>query len=295
MACHVHPVTNPTHLSLSKMSGERYRKFQRLVEQVNAVHRAGANLVGNHVGNIIQGTAEAVGSLTPPVVWDWARQHEQDIRDFGSAVGLAGAALTQAIEYVPQRSGVRGKRKRGSDDALVPKFNILQSPVTGTGDSPPSRNWSSIGGSGNTEVLPSAPKSTPSQEWLRLSSSRSSTGSFFGSRSSSLSTNTLLNRVGWTPQRRLKHLLTLRKFFLPRIRRFRLRKAKGLVRRRAAKLLFARRARPPVRVPGRLGLKDIARWKKRNFRQHLAAKRSLAFAARKYRILHRKYKRRRRY
>lgn len=274
------------------MSGERYRKWQRLVAQVNDVGRYAARTGINSGVSAVTAGVEAVGSLTPPIVWDWARQHEQDIRDFGSAAGLAGAALTQAIEYVPQRSGVRGKRKRGSDEALVPKFNILQSPVTGTGDSPPSRNWSSVGGSGNTQLLPSAPKSSPSPEWLRLSATGSSTGSFFGSSSS---TNTRLNRAGWTPARRLKNFLTLRKFLVPRIRRRRLRKAKGLVRSRAQRLLFARRAQPPVLVPGRISRLALAQWKKRNFRRHLAAKKSLGFAARQYRILHRRYKRRRRY
>lgn len=252
-----------------------------------------ANYVGRLAGDALGDVAETVFTNTPPIVWDWAQQNAQDLAHYGGLVGTAVAgALITADEAGPSSSNIRGKRKRPDARALVPR-SILESPASSS-VTPPTKRFR-----GSTDSLSLPTRLDPwykgyrptqldinstrrSPEWLRW------TPSF-----STPSSQRLLARGN----RHRKHLSWFNTRVLLRGRRnIKLRKAKGLKRLRAAKLLFARRPIPHSfgRNRGLHYRRQLAAAKKLNFRRHLAAKKSLAYAARQYRRLVRSRQRSRR-
>lgn len=268
-----------------------YNNVRRLAENINRGYVAPAVRAG--IDTAINGLVPALSQaydVSQTIGWDMNAEQAQDALRF--AVGAA-SVVTPLIESVaPRRSGVRGKRKRPGS-AVLQGRSILESPSTGstTDHSAHKRLRSSSSLSLPTHLDPwykgykpatLDPKSSArTQEWLRWTPSFSSSGS--GS----------LQRRG---ARHRKHLSWFNTRVLLRARRnIKLRKAKGLRRLRAAKLLFARRPIPlTTREFTRAGRIQYASAKRLNFRRHLAAKKSLAFAARQYRRLVRSRQRSRR-
>lgn len=240
--------------------------------------------VGRLAGNALQDVAERVFDSTPAIAWDWAAEHAQDLAHYGGLVGTAVAGtLIAGDEAGSSSSNVRGKRKRPDSRALEPR-SILHSPSS-SGSTPPIKKFR---GSTDSLSLPThldpwykgyKPSfHLPSQEWLRLSPSQRSTGS--------------LQRRGNRYRKALSWFNT--RALLRARRNIKLRKAKGLKRLRAAKLLFARRPLPLTYGNTRASRLRTAAAKKLNFRRTLAAKKSLAYAARQYRRLVRSRQRSRR-
>lgn len=269
------------------------RNVRALADSGGRLGQIAAHVIEDTFGlsNAAQGVAGLIGE-SQNIVWDYAAEHARDALRFG----VAGAAAVTGLIIPETDQNVRGKkRKRESagSGALVP-HSILFSPTqsTGdtqvltpakrlrgrsTGDSPPTLPWYKIQNS--LKVDPNA-----SQDWLRWSRS---------TRSSQSSSQRLLSRG----KRHRKHLLWFNTRALLRARRnIKLRKAKAWRSNRAAALLFARRPLPPIHPLGvtRRNRLRIASARKINFRRTLAAKKSLAYAARQYRRLVRSRQRSRR-
>lgn len=189
------------------------RDFLRLaVNTREAVQRYGPNprTVTDPIANGIGAAIEAGVSLTPPIVWDMAREHGQDLVRYGqTASALVG--LASGIDYsgfIPEASSSR-KRLRSES-------------VQTTGSSPPTQPWYRVNRPRPIQVSP--PTFARRGDWWRgfpSSSSRSFSTSRSSRSSRSLNSSQLtpwtrvqrrLNRKTYSQQQRLQKVL--KGFFL---------------------------------------------------------------------------------
>lgn len=257
-----------------------------------------ARSFGEHA--VTAGVGTAIGTTISQLV-GWDDNQETPQQAYMRHNGLTLPTNPPPAQSHPQSAFSRGK-KRSHDQAFSrtifdssPSTASTQPVLTGSGTlSKPTQPWYRIQNS-----LRVNPNSSPN--WLRISNSPRRN---FGLPTPSDRSTAPSQR--WTGnsqvfRKNLKNLTWFRTRLLLKARAYkrRLAKAKGRINLAWAKHLFARQAIPRVRYrhPIRPGvLRHLARLKQRNFRRHLATRKSAQFASRYYRRLvrHRQRKNRRR-
>lgn len=115
-------MTAPTHLSQRKMPRYNYgRRFnflrdtpevvnngvQALSRMINANPRVVTDPIVDAVGGVIEGGVQ----LTPPIVWDMAREHAQDIQMFRTGAGIAASAAGLISQFIPESSSSQSRKR----------------------------------------------------------------------------------------------------------------------------------------------------------------------------------------